>query len=107
MRPLLPAHLHVDVFDGSAWVGVVPFEMRMRLPFAVPMPRLSRYPETNVQTYVRDDSGRRGLWLFSLDVPRLVAVLGARTAFGLPYAWSDAIDPRSVRRSRRRLLTTR
>lgn len=88
VRRLLPDHLHVDVFDGSAWVGLVPFEMRMRLPYAPPVPHLSRYPETNVRTYVRDGSGRRGLWFLSLDVPRSIAVVGARTVLGLPYAWS-------------------
>lgn len=85
---LLPPHLRVDAFDGSAWIGLVPFEMRMRPPFAPPLPRLPRYPETNVRTYVRDGYGRRGLWFLSLDVPRWPAVLGARTALGLPYAWS-------------------
>src|SRR5215207_7090365 len=88
VRRLIPDHLHVDVFDASAWVGLAPFEMWMRLPFAPPVPRLSRYPETNVRTYVHDGSGRRGLWFFSLDVPRALAVVTARAALGLPYAWS-------------------
>lgn len=90
IRPLVPRSLDVDTFDGSAWVGLVPFRMRMRMPVGgLPIPTLSRYPETNVRTYVVDPSGRRGLWFFSLDVPRVHAIILARIAFGLPYAWSE------------------
>jgi uncharacterized protein YqjF (DUF2071 family) len=88
IRGLVPGYLHVDVFDGSAWIGLVPFEMAMRPPFVPRVPYLSRYPETNVRTYVYDACGRRGLWFLSLDVPRSVTVLAARTGFQLPYAWS-------------------
>jgi uncharacterized protein len=70
----------VDVFDGTAWVGLAPFEMRMRLPLAPPMPHLSRYPATNVRTYVHDDDGQRGLWFLSVDVPRSLVVVAARAA---------------------------
>lgn len=90
IRPLVPKSLDVDTFDGSAWVGLVPFRMRMRMPVgSLPIPTLSRYPETNVRTYVVDPSGRRGLWFFSLDVPQVLAIILARVAFGLPYAWSE------------------
>lgn len=88
VRALIPPHLEVDVFDGSAWVGLVPFRMSMRLPYQPALPFLSRYPEINVRTYVHDDAGRRGLRFLSLDVPRSIAVVAARTALGLPYAWS-------------------
>ena len=88
IRPLVPAELAVDTFDGSAWVGLIPFCMHMRFPFDVPVPSLSSYPETNVRTYVVDQSGRRGLWFCSLDVPKAAAVAIARIGFGLPYAWS-------------------
>jgi uncharacterized protein YqjF (DUF2071 family) len=37
---------------------------------------------------VRGPDGERGIWFFSLDAARALAVLGARAAFGLPYAWS-------------------
>jgi hypothetical protein len=59
LRPLVPEHLEIDRFDGSAWVGLVPFEMLMRLPYQPPIPVLSRYPETNVRTYVHDERERR------------------------------------------------
>jgi uncharacterized protein len=88
MRSLVPPELEIDTFDGSAWVGLIPFRMHMRFPFDVPIPLLSSYPETNVRTYVLDPSGRRGLWFFSLDVSKAAAAVVARIGFGLPYAWS-------------------
>src|SRR5215211_2195923 len=77
VRPLLPAGLQVETFDGTAWVGLVPFLMdRVRAPGVPALPWLSRFPETNVRTYVRDGGGRTGIWFFSLDAARLPAVLG-------------------------------
>ena len=52
------------------------------------MPWLSAFPETNVRTYVMDGSGRRGVWFFSLDAARYLAVAAARLGFGLPYFWA-------------------
>jgi uncharacterized protein YqjF (DUF2071 family) len=89
VQELLPAGLEVDTFDGDAWVGLVPFLMdRVRAPTLPASPWLSRFPETNVRTYVRGPDGRTGIWFFSLDAARLPAVLAARLGFGLPYQWS-------------------
>ncbi len=86
----LPAGLTVETCDGSAWVGLIPFLMvDVRAPGVPPLPWLSRFPETNVRTYVRGPDGRSGIWFFSLDAARLPAVLAARAGFGLPYMWSD------------------
>jgi uncharacterized protein len=90
VRPLVPAGLTVETFDGSAWVGLVPFLMTgVRAPGVPALPWLSRFPETNVRTYVRDERGRSGIWFLSLDAARLAAVLGARASYWLPYFWSD------------------
>ena len=88
LRPHVDPAVEVEEFDGSAWIGLIPFRMTMRLPYQPPLPVISRYPETNVRTYVRDARGRRGLWFLSLDVPRSLAVAAARIALRLPYAWS-------------------
>jgi uncharacterized protein YqjF (DUF2071 family) len=88
LRPLVDPALELEEFDGSAWIGLIPFRMRMRLPYQPPYPVISRYPETNVRTYVRDAEGRSGLWFLSLDVPRSLAVATARMMLGLPYVWS-------------------
>src|SRR5918912_739696 len=58
---------------------MTPFLMEgVRAPLVPAVPWLSRFPEINVRTYVRDGRGRRGIWFFSLDAARLAAVL-ART----------------------------
>jgi uncharacterized protein len=90
VQALLPKGFTVDTFDGSAWVGLIPFEMRrIRLPFGpndgLGVGRFGTFPETNVRTYIRDRRGRRGVWFFSLDINRVAATLVARTGYGLPY----------------------
>lgn len=82
----LPAGLHVDTFNGQAWLGVVPFFMdRIRPTGLPPVPWLSWFMELNVRTYVHDDAGNPGVWFFSLDCNQPIAVEIARKAFHLPY----------------------
>ena len=89
VQRLLPPGLEVETFDGSAWVGLVPFHMRVSLPPGAPAaPWAGRFCETNVRTYVRDRKGRSGIWFFSLDAERLGPVLGGRTTYQLLYFWS-------------------
>ncbi len=94
VQELLPDGFTVDTFDGSAWVGLIPFHMRrIRLPFGprggIAAGRWSTFPETNVRTYIVDRRGRRGVWFCSLDITRLAPTLVARVAYGLPYCWSS------------------
>jgi uncharacterized protein YqjF (DUF2071 family) len=88
VQRLLPSHLRADTFDGAAWVGLVPFAMRVATAGGRRAPWVSNFCETNVRTYFRDSHGRQGIWFFSLDAARLGAVAVARTTFGLPYFWS-------------------
>lgn len=86
LRPQLPSGLHLDLFNGEAWLGIVPFYMsRIRPAGLFPIPWLSWFLELNVRTYVHDDSGTPGVWFFSLDCNRFPAVEFARRAFCLPY----------------------
>jgi len=89
VQRLVPPPLEVETFDGSAWVGVTPFMLRdlrpMRLP---PLPWFSHFPETNCRTYVKGPGGQSGVWFFSLEGARAIAAIGARLAYGLPYAWA-------------------
>lgn len=88
VQALLPEGLTVQPYDGSAWVGLVPFRIEVRPPRLPAVPWASRFPETNVRTYVTDPTGRSGIWFFSLDAARLGAVVGARTTYALPYFWA-------------------
>ena len=85
LRPLVPPPLHLDTYDGAAWLGVVPFRMTGMRPRGVPaLPALSAFPELNVRTYV-SLGGKPGVWFFSLDAANPLAVRGARALFRLPY----------------------
>lgn len=86
LRAHLPSGLHADLFDGEAWLGVVPFAMERVHPVGLPpIPWISWFLELNVRTYVHDDAGRPGVWFFSLDCNAPVAVELARRFFHLPY----------------------
>ncbi len=85
IRRRLPPGVEVDTYGGTAWIGVVPFDMKGVTPRGIPAWRtMSDFPEINVRTYVTME-GKPGVWFFSLDVPNRVAVWGARTFFHLPY----------------------
>jgi uncharacterized protein YqjF (DUF2071 family) len=107
VAPLLPPGTRPDVFDGSSWVGLIPFRMVDAGPFvAPPLPWLGTFAETNVRLYSVDRSGRRGVVFRSLETSRLAIVFGARAAFGVPYCWArmrvrrlgDDIEYASTRR---------
>jgi uncharacterized protein YqjF (DUF2071 family) len=86
LRPLVPAGLELDLFDGKAYVGLVPFTMTGVRPVGVPpVPLLSSFHETNLRTYVHVGGRDPGVWFFSLDAASRLAVIGARTWFHLPY----------------------
>jgi uncharacterized protein len=88
VQRLLPAGLTVETFDGTAWVGLVPFRMWVAPPGLPALPWLGRFAETNVRTYVQDRHGRSGVWFFSLEAARLAAVVTARVGYQLPYFWA-------------------
>jgi hypothetical protein len=85
LRPLIPRELEIESYDGSAWIGVVPFRMSgIRARWLPPIPGTSAFPELNVRTYVKS-GGKPGVWFFSLDAANSLAVAGARRFFHLPY----------------------
>ena len=86
LRELLPPGLHLDLHEGAAWLGIVPFFMeRVRPSFLPVVPGLSWFLELNVRTYVHDDRGVPGVWFHSLDCNQPIAVELARNLFHLPY----------------------
>lgn len=100
ITPLLPEGLAVDTFDGSAWLGIVPFWLdRIKVRGLPSLAGLRSFPDLNVRTYVRDeDTGTLGMYFFSLDASNLLAVAMAHTFFHLPYHWAEMrLDQRSDR----------
>ena len=85
LREKVPAVFELDLFDGTGWLGIVPFRMTNVAPRGVPsLPWVSEFPELNVRTYVRVGD-RPGIYFFSLDAGSTLAVRTARTLFNLPY----------------------
>lgn len=84
LRPLVPAQLKLDLFDNTAFIGVVPFMMQDVRPRWWPERFALNFLETNVRTYVLHN-GRPGVYFFSLDANSRLAVHGARLRWGLPY----------------------
>ncbi len=82
---LVPRGLTIQEFDGSSWVGAVPFRMAgvMRRPFP-DLPWFSAFAELNVRLYV-EFQGRPGVWFLSLDATNALGVWGGRRFFHLPY----------------------
>jgi uncharacterized protein YqjF (DUF2071 family) len=94
LRAQVPTQFELDLWDGHAWVGIVPFRMSNVAPRGVPaLPWLSAFPELNVRTYVRVED-RPGIYFFSLDAGRTAAVYAARAWLNLPY-YSAAMSVQS------------
>jgi uncharacterized protein YqjF (DUF2071 family) len=109
LRQLVPDALELDLFEGKAYVGIVPFVMERVTARGLPeLPYVSRFAELNVRTYVTV-GGKPGVYFFSLDATSALAVWGARTFFHLPYFHAEAehhVDDgvhhyRSIRNDRR------
>jgi uncharacterized protein YqjF (DUF2071 family) len=81
----VPTEFPLDLFEGTAWLGIVPFQMtNVSLRGLPSLPWVSAFPELNVRTYVRVDD-RPGVYFFSLDAGSALAVQAARSLLSLPY----------------------
>jgi uncharacterized protein YqjF (DUF2071 family) len=90
VAPLLPPGTRPDVHDGSTWVGLIPFELsRSAFGPLPPVPWLGTFLETNVRLYSVDDLGRRGVVFRTLEAAKLLPVVTANVALGLPYRWAS------------------
>jgi uncharacterized protein YqjF (DUF2071 family) len=78
----LPSDLSVDTYDGSAWLGVVPFKMADIRPRGSPVGW--SFHELNLRTYVRL-KGEPGVYFYNLDADDQLGVSVARRLFRLPY----------------------
>ncbi len=89
LQKFMPPGLKLDLYDGKAWLAVVPFRMsNVRPRWVPPMPWISAFPELNVRTYVELD-GRPGVFFFGLEATNPLAVWLARKWFHLPYFNAD------------------
>jgi uncharacterized protein YqjF (DUF2071 family) len=85
LRALVPGELELEAFEGAHWLGMTSFLLTDMHPrWLPPIPFVSTFPELNVRTYVTL-GGKPGIYFFSLDAGSLLAVLGARATYSLPY----------------------
>ena len=84
LEPLLPSGLQLDLFQGKAYIGIVPFEMKNIRPAWCPQVLGFNFLETNVRTYVIHNQ-EPGVFFFSLDANSYIAVKVARWIWHLPY----------------------
>jgi uncharacterized protein YqjF (DUF2071 family) len=84
MRAVVPAELELDLWEGEAFVGIIPFAMHEVRPRLIPRALGFDFLETNLRTYVLKD-GVPGIYFFSLEAESRLAVAAARATFGLPY----------------------
>ena len=88
LRPLIPAPLSIDTYDGVAYVGLIPFWMIGVRPNWAPTRSAFRFLETNVRTYTHLNGRDPGVYFFSLEAASTIAVAIARAQFSLPYYWA-------------------
>lgn len=81
VQRLLPNGLTVHRFEGSAWVGITPFRMKVRPSAARTV--VSEFNEINVRTYVHGPDDSLGLHFLHMEVSRLWFL--SLRALGLPY----------------------
>jgi uncharacterized protein YqjF (DUF2071 family) len=84
LRKLIPAQVELDLWDGQAYVGMVPFRMEKIRPSWLPGLFAMDFLELNLRTYVHF-KGRPAVWFFSLEASSWLAVNAARTGWSLPY----------------------
>jgi uncharacterized protein YqjF (DUF2071 family) len=100
LAPLIPEGLQVDTFQGSAWLGIMPFWMeQIKLRGLPPIPGARTFPHLSLRTYVRDpQTGTLGLTFLSLEASNLLAAALGRAFYRLPYHWAEMhMEQRSER----------
>jgi uncharacterized protein len=91
IAPLLPEGLQVDMFQSSAWLGIIPFWLdRIKVRGIPPVPGLRSFPDLCLRTYVREEqTGAPGVYCLSLDGNKLLAAAMGRALYCLPYYWAE------------------
>lgn len=87
IKALIPSELELDLYDGKAWITILPFKVtHQRFHWFPEIPLLNTYLELNVRTYVKF-KGKVGVYFFTLDANHPLTVLGTK-AMSLPYQLS-------------------
>mgnify|MGYP001193431414 CR=1 FL=1 len=88
LLPYIPKGLELDLFQGKAYVGTIPFVMKNVRPRLLPsIPGISTFPEFNIRTYVVRD-GIPGVLFLTLDAQSRITCWHAPRKYGLPYRYA-------------------
>jgi uncharacterized protein YqjF (DUF2071 family) len=89
VRPLVPPMLEVELFDDSAWVGLMALRVAKLHGRRLPIPKWwHEFPEVDLVTYV-SYQGRRGLYFLSIESGRRFVSTAIRWLTAMPYLYSD------------------
>lgn len=84
VRGLLPQTLHLDTWEGRAYVSLVVVEAKDTRPRGLPsLPGLSLYRQLNLRTYVSHE-GRSGLFFFGTWLTKALPALVSSLVLGVP-----------------------
>ncbi len=90
LRAHLPDGLEVDLHEGKAYVGCIPFVMENVRPAGLPaVPGVSTFGEFNIRTYVVKN-GIPGVFFLTLDAKSRVTCFYANRKYGLAYRYAKA-----------------
>ncbi len=88
LQPHIPEGLEIDLFEGKAYVGTIPFLMKNVRPRLLPaVPGISTFPEFNIRTYVVKN-GKPGVLFLTLDAQSRITCYHAPRKYGLPYRYA-------------------
>ena len=90
IRAHLPDDLELDLYQGEAYVGCIPFVMENVRPSGLPaVPGISTFGEFNIRTYVTKN-GVPGVFFLTLDAKSRVTCLYANWRYGLTYRYANS-----------------
>ena len=88
LRKHIPKDLEIELFEGKAYVGTIPFKMEKVRPRNLPsISMISNFPEFNIRTYVKKN-GKGGVFFLTLDAQSHITCKYAPLVYGLPYEYA-------------------
>ena len=85
LKPLIPDGLELDLFEGRAYLSLVPFTMQNIRPRLLPaFAPVSDFHEINLRTYVKRN-GKSGVYFINIEAQKGISAWLSRNLSGLPY----------------------
>lgn len=85
LQPFVPPELEIDLFNDSAYISLVAFNMERIRPRLLPaFAPISTFHEINWRTYVRF-RGKPGVYFLNIEASKNFSCWLARNISGLPY----------------------